>query len=273
MLFGVLTRIFVESVERFYEERGARRGFSGAVKSGAVTVVQRTSGDNRATDLIQSPVRCIEPFMARKGFVLCFVVVAATLSCGKSEEDASESGKGGSAVASNAAGSGGSGNTSSGGSGTGDAGSSSQGDPDPILCGGAYPSECADGKLCLFDSGCGTVGHCVRKPEGCDGNYAPVCGCDGTTYSNDCEARTAGVTPNGGGECGSLFDCGPYRCDPGSYCVDKADDADGPWRYACIALPSTCNGVASCDCVADVGGCFTGFTCMPSGGSITLTCE
>ncbi|XXZ55963.1 transposase zinc-binding domain-containing protein [Sorangium sp. So ce341] len=46
-LFGVLTRIFVESVERFYEERGARRGACGAVKSGAVTVVQRTSGDMR----------------------------------------------------------------------------------------------------------------------------------------------------------------------------------------------------------------------------------
>ncbi|WP_434047919.1 MULTISPECIES: transposase [Sorangium] len=46
-LFGVLTRIFVESVERFYEERAARRGACGAVKSGAVTDVQRTSGDMR----------------------------------------------------------------------------------------------------------------------------------------------------------------------------------------------------------------------------------
>ncbi|WP_437933934.1 transposase [Sorangium sp. So ce341] len=46
-LFGVLTRIFVESVERFYEERAARRGACGAVQSGAVTAVQRTSGDMR----------------------------------------------------------------------------------------------------------------------------------------------------------------------------------------------------------------------------------
>ncbi|WP_437968663.1 transposase [Sorangium sp. So ce260] len=46
-LFGVLTRLFVESVERFYEERAARRGACGAVKSGSVTVVQRTSGDMR----------------------------------------------------------------------------------------------------------------------------------------------------------------------------------------------------------------------------------
>ncbi|WP_437959533.1 transposase [Sorangium sp. So ce119] len=38
----MLTRIFVESVERFYEEREKRRGVRAAAKSGAVTVVQRT---------------------------------------------------------------------------------------------------------------------------------------------------------------------------------------------------------------------------------------
>jgi hypothetical protein len=46
-LFGALTRIFVESVERFYQEREKRRGVRGAAKSGAVTVVQRTSSDMR----------------------------------------------------------------------------------------------------------------------------------------------------------------------------------------------------------------------------------
>jgi Putative transposase/Transposase zinc-binding domain len=46
-LFSVLTRIFVESVERFYEQRAVRRGACGAAKSGAVTVLQRTSGDMR----------------------------------------------------------------------------------------------------------------------------------------------------------------------------------------------------------------------------------
>lgn len=46
-LFGALTRIFVQGVERFYEERAARRGACGAAKSGAVTVAQRTSSDMR----------------------------------------------------------------------------------------------------------------------------------------------------------------------------------------------------------------------------------
>ncbi|XYH98403.1 transposase [Sorangium sp. So ce1128] len=46
-LFVALTRLFVESVERFYQERAVRRGALSAAKSGAVTVVQRTSGDLR----------------------------------------------------------------------------------------------------------------------------------------------------------------------------------------------------------------------------------
>jgi hypothetical protein len=39
MLFGALTRLFVESVERLYEQRAVRRGPLGAAKCGAVTVV------------------------------------------------------------------------------------------------------------------------------------------------------------------------------------------------------------------------------------------
>jgi hypothetical protein len=45
-LFGALTRIFVDTVHRFYAERAAKHGVARA-KSGAVTVVQRTSSDLR----------------------------------------------------------------------------------------------------------------------------------------------------------------------------------------------------------------------------------
>jgi hypothetical protein len=43
-LLGNLTRIFVETVHAFYAERAAREGALDA-KTGAVTVVQRTSSD------------------------------------------------------------------------------------------------------------------------------------------------------------------------------------------------------------------------------------
>ena len=45
-LFGALTRIFVESVQAFYARRAAARGRARA-KTGALTVVQRTSSDLR----------------------------------------------------------------------------------------------------------------------------------------------------------------------------------------------------------------------------------
>jgi hypothetical protein len=41
------TRFFVDSVERFHSERAEHRGARGAAKTGAVTVVQRTSSDLR----------------------------------------------------------------------------------------------------------------------------------------------------------------------------------------------------------------------------------
>ena len=45
-MVGRLTRILVETVQGFYAERAAREGALGA-KTGAVTVVQRTSSDLR----------------------------------------------------------------------------------------------------------------------------------------------------------------------------------------------------------------------------------
>jgi hypothetical protein len=41
--------------------------------------------------------------------------------------------------------------------------------------------------------GCTGPGGCVSPNGSCDGTLAPVCGCDGRTYTNACEARLSSV--------------------------------------------------------------------------------
>ncbi|MDY6839507.1 MAG: hypothetical protein SWH78_16195 [Thermodesulfobacteriota bacterium] len=102
--------------------------------------------------------------------------------------------------------------------------------------GGTYQGDgidCASANcsLCFSNSDCGPEFYCA-KPEGdCDGEGActplpefcpmvidEVCGCDGETYMNGCEAAMAGV---------SIAHLG--ACDVGTLCSTLGDD---PRRYA-----------------------------------------
>jgi hypothetical protein len=79
--------------------------------------------------------------------------------------------------------------------------------PALALCGASGLPACARREFCDFpaQAACGrrnVPGVCTTRPQACILLYDPVCGCDGRTWGNACEAAGAGVSVAHAGPCG-----------------------------------------------------------------------
>ena len=141
------------------------------------------------------------------------------------------------------------------------------------VCGGPRNRSCDDDEYCrtLRPGRCPgprAVGVCLSRPEVCTRIFDPVCGCDGQTYGNRCEANAAGVPVEHAGECVPEENpCAAVLCLVGSQCVVVSGEPVCVPNAPQQCGDTTCRAGTVC-CNASCG------ICTPPGGAcIQIACE
>lgn len=175
----------------------------------------------------------------------------------------------------------------------------------PRMCGSRGLPECGGDSFCSFEPGsCGELDHpgvCKPRPSICNRIFQPVCGCDGRSYGNSCEAEVAGVSIDHQGPCEARDVCEPQaargigQCEiffgfawDGAACVPLGGcSCDGPdcarlseteeeceaVHAACVdAGPVTCGGITGRSCPG-LGSCVEASTCSTLSGEGCPVCS
>ncbi|HET6146289.1 MAG TPA: Kazal-type serine protease inhibitor [Polyangia bacterium] len=162
------------------------------------------------------------------------------------------------------AGGSGAGGTGAGGTGTGGTGGSGTGGTGGAqVCSDTPVMACPSGQVCDLDTPNRCTagfepGHCIVPPGGCTTIFNPVCGCNGTTFFNDCERQRARVQLDHAGSCavdgGVDAPVGCALCNHATdYCqISIGGPAGSPPSYACLTLPPACGASPSCACLTAV---------------------
>jgi hypothetical protein len=115
-------------------------------------------------------------------------------------------------------------------------------------------AQCGPGEFCQRPVGsCGgsfANGNCTQMPTVCTLQFAPVCGCDGVTYSNPCIAQSHGVTIASNAPCQSAMDSCTDNgdCTSSEFCEFDLYSCSG--NGTCTARPQFCPNsfLPACGC-------------------------